>query len=42
MISIMEVFGSLMILFVIVIFSQRHTKRTANRENKGNHQDETS
>ncbi|MCA9014129.1 MAG: hypothetical protein KDA77_02245 [Planctomycetaceae bacterium] len=34
MFGIMEVFGSLMILFVIVLFSHRHIKRTADRKNK--------
>ncbi|QDV49915.1 hypothetical protein Enr17x_19370 [Gimesia fumaroli] len=39
MISLMEVFGSLMILFVIVLFSHRQIKRSADRKNKENRQD---
>tara|TARA_R110002111_G_scaffold234274_3_gene295298 strand:+ start:17236 stop:17379 length:144 start_codon:yes stop_codon:yes gene_type:complete len=42
MIGIMEIFGSLMILFVIVLFSHRHIKRAAHRENKTDQQNETS
>ena len=39
MISLMEVFGGLMILFVIVLFSHRQIKRSANRKNKETHQE---
>tara|TARA_R110002095_G_scaffold158524_1_gene137364 strand:+ start:23635 stop:23778 length:144 start_codon:yes stop_codon:yes gene_type:complete len=42
MISLMDVFGSLMILFVIVLFSHRHIKRKANRKNENSHQEGTS
>lgn len=42
MISLMEVFGSLMILFVIVLFSHRQIKRSADRKNKENRQEEES
>lgn len=39
MISLMEVFGSLMILFVIVLFSHRHIKRSASRKKEESHEE---
>lgn len=42
MISLMEVFGSLMILFVIVLFSHRQIKRTADRKKEERRQEEES